>query len=180
MEGTEIELVQHCMEDLYLARLEFPRRFYERLFRRAPDIEKLFSQDKNRQSLMLYAVMSMVVSCLNAGKDLSDELAKFGRLHVRAGVQEDMFPVFGQAFLDTMVEFLPHRQAEVLERAWTQTYQRIAEGVIAGMRDEATAAPLFHAEPRTRDRAAVQALHAARQPQEKAPASNADLKGWLV
>lgn len=150
MEDIEYELIQHCMEDLSLSRLEFPRRFYERLFRRAPEIEKLFTKDRTRQSLMLYAVMAMVVSCMRSGKDVSGELGQFGRRHARVGVREEMFPIFGQAFIDTMVEFLPHRHAEVLERAWTPTFARISTGVIAGTRNSTPDSPLFRPDPKRR------------------------------
>lgn len=127
--------IRHCLEALFPKRVEFTHRFYERFFQLEPAAKHLFSQGAHRQGVFLYASMTMLATCLGAGRDLTDELAEFGRLHARVSVDESMFPAFGQAFLETMIEFLPDHDPHEIAAAWHPTWEKVSAALIDGIRD---------------------------------------------
>jgi len=152
---ADAELIGRCLDELFPARAEFAERFYLRFFHAHPEARALFVHDPVRQQKAIYAVMSMMLSCICAGRDLGEAFAGFGRAHVRAGVREDMFPAFGAAFHATMRDFLPHQDAAALARAWDGVWPELASGVIGGMRERRREAReetrLFHRVPASRD-----------------------------
>ena len=129
-------LISACLDQLYPVKSDFSNRFYRNFFRKVPWAEALFIHDPKKQEVMLFAVMSMVARGFDSGRDMKDELNQFGRGHARLGVREEMFPVFGAVFLETLIEFLPDWDHPQLARAWWGTFTELSEQVIAGMREE--------------------------------------------
>lgn len=138
------EIIAVCMDQLFAVRQAFSKRFYRRLFDAMPEVQGLYVNDPKRQEMMLFAVVSMVVKGFQSGRDLRREMFEFGRIHRRSGVTEAMFPVFGTAFLETLIEFLPEFDHPGLARAWWAVYTEMYEAIVEGMRADATALPAAH------------------------------------
>ena len=147
MVAIKAEVISTCIEDLCGVRCVFTDRFYKRLFEELPEARPMFVHDPKRQEMMLFAVVSMMLKRLEAGRDLHEEMFEFGRIHRRVGVREEMFPVFGSVFLEVLIEFLPEYDNPDLAEAWWGVYTPIYEAIIDGMRadalDKARARRLF-------------------------------------
>ena len=130
------ELILTCLEDLFRHRAAFARRFYDTLFELEPEAERYFSGDRCRQEQMLFAMMTMILTGLCSGRDLSDDLVTLGRLHARVGIGASFFPIFGTVFVDTMLGFLPDRRPEPIRWAWQRVWDEISAGMIAGIEAE--------------------------------------------
>jgi hemoglobin-like flavoprotein len=147
MAYPDTELIRSCMNELYLARSEFTRRFYQRFFDLAPDARALFVHDQAQQEKILFAAMTMILSCLTSGRSLHGALGEFGRRHARAGVSGAFLPDFGEAFVSAMIEFLPEQDPLVVRSAWARTWRDICipfeVGIRTGEREMETQARLF-------------------------------------
>lgn len=148
---TNAAMISSCIEDLYQVRYQFADRLYDTLFKQLPQVRALFRHDRQRQHMMLFSIISMLVKGMEADRDMSGELIEFGRIHHKYGVREEQFPVFGAVFLQVMIDFLPERDHPDLAQAWWGFYTRIYEPVVEGLRAEqalqATSRRLFG--PRT-------------------------------
>lgn len=129
-------VVSTCMEALFPIRHQFADRFYARLFHQMPQVRELFVHDPRRQNTMLFSVISMVLKGMDAGRNMTVEMAEFGRLHAKAGVREEQFPVFGAVFLETLIEFLPDMDHPRIAKAWWGVYTDVYEAIIEGMKAE--------------------------------------------
>lgn len=129
-------VIAHCLNQLFAVRQPFAARFYRRLFEEIPEARSHFTTDMKRQEMMLFAVLSMAVKGFASGRKMHGELFEFGRVHRRAGVTEEMFPVFGAVFLEVLIEFLPDIERTELAPIWWQVYTRLYEPIVDGMRSD--------------------------------------------
>ncbi|WP_171042868.1 globin domain-containing protein [Maritimibacter alexandrii] len=126
-------LIRACLSDLYSVRIEFSRRFYDRFFEQVPEARRLFVHNQDKQALMLYAAVAMTMRGMESGRDLDGELIEFGKRHARLGVKQDMFPIFGSTFLETLIEYLPHHDHPKIAKAWWGGFTDMSTPIIAGM-----------------------------------------------
>lgn len=126
-------LIRACLSDLYSVRIEFSRRFYDRFFEQVPEARRLFVHNQDKQALMLYAAVAMTMRGIESGRDLDKELIEFGKRHARLGVKQEMFPIFGSTFLETLIEFLPDHDHPMIARAWWGGFTDMSTPIIAGM-----------------------------------------------
>lgn len=76
--------------------------FYTRLFKLAPELRQMFSQDMAEQHRKLAATLSVAISSLRNWVELAPTLAALARRHVRYGVAPWHYGVVTQALLDTL------------------------------------------------------------------------------
>lgn len=132
-------IVHANLERLFPVRHKFAERFYDQLLLEIPELSKVLGADRKRQETMLFAMISMIVKGMDAGREMDSELMELGRMHAQAQVEEWHFPVFGSVFLDVMIEFLPTANHALLAQAWWNVYTRIYEDMFQGMADERSA-----------------------------------------
>lgn len=133
---SNASLLSQCFELLYPVRHEFTTRFYARLFAKLPETREMFSIDPRRREMMLFAVISMILKGVESGRDLEPEMHQFGRLHARADVQDEHFPIFGSVFLETLQDALPDWDQGQLANAWWDVYTTLYEAMAEGMAAE--------------------------------------------
>lgn len=110
--------------------------FYGHLFADAPELRALFRGDMQRQGDKLMQMLAWLVARLDDLPTLLPELAALARRHAGYGVQASHYDRVGQALLRTLAEGLGAQFTPATERAWADTYQVIADTMIAAASDE--------------------------------------------
>lgn len=115
--------------------------FYDRLFKMAPDIKRLFDgADITQQRRKLVQALAAVVGGLHHLDDLVPEIEALGRRHAHYGVQATHFDSVGAALLWTLEQGLGAKWTSEVREAWTAAY-----GLIAGVMQAAIASGDGHA-----------------------------------
>ena len=128
---SSFELVSDRRPDLTM-------RFYEILFERYPQLEKLFSRDRTAQSNMLAGAIAAVLDHLEDAPWLQSTLGSLGAKHTTYGVTEEMYGMVGDALLATLAEVAAEALTPVVAAQWTEAYGAIAGMMQAGAHPLAT------------------------------------------
>lgn len=131
---SSFELVIDRAPDLTL-------RFYEILFVKYPQLQRLFSRDRTAQSKMLAGAISAVLEHLEDAPWLVSTLGGLGAKHVSYGVTDEMYDMVGDALLATLAEVAAEAWTPVVAEQWTMAYGAIASMMQAGAREALAAAP---------------------------------------
>ena len=128
---------QRLLEESYeLALLrdpDFPRLFYDILFRRWPSTQALFkSNSLNAQRTMLSKALLAAVDHLEDEAWLSEHLEPLGRGHLAYGVTPEMYDGVGEALVESIAEVCEDDWTEAHARAWTDAYARITRAMRHG------------------------------------------------
>lgn len=102
-------------------------RFYDELFRIAPQVKPLFAEtDMPAQRRKLAAAIGLIVR--HAGDLSVVELAleELGRRHVAYGVTDAHYAAVGQALVQAIASRLDPTFTEATREAWTAAYAEIA------------------------------------------------------
>ena len=111
-------------------------RFYAVLFAYAPSLRSMFPINMESQRDRFARVLNHVVGALDRPRDLAPFLAQLGRDHRKFAVLDEHYPVFGQALLTALASEAGEAWTEELANAWAQTYQFMAETMIAAAHAE--------------------------------------------
>lgn len=115
-------LVQRTMSPLLDGTSKFASKLYERLFRAAPELEKLFVNGVEAQGQMLEYMVRGVIFGLGRSNHLSLGLQDLGNKHTHYGVEPRHYDVFRKAMLDTIEEILGEKAyTPQLADAWSTT-----------------------------------------------------------
>lgn len=112
--------------------------FYRHLFADAPELRALFRSDLQHQGDKLMQMLSWLVARLDDLPAWLPAVAELGRRHGGYGVQASHYDRVGAALVRTLAEGLGAQFTPATERAWTETYQLIADTMIAAAADTAT------------------------------------------
>lgn len=105
--------------------------FYRHLLADAPELRALFRGDLQQQGDKLMRMLGWLVARLDDLPTLLPALEDLGRRHADYGVQASHYDRVGAALLRTLAEGLGAQFTPATERAWTDTYQVIADTMIA-------------------------------------------------
>ena len=123
---------QRLLEESYeLALLrdpDFPRLFYDILFREHPTTRPLFkSNSLNAQRLMLSRALVAAIDHLEDEAWLNEHLAPLGRGHVAYGVTLEMYDWVGDALIASIAEVCEDDWTEAHASAWRAAYARVSQ-----------------------------------------------------
>jgi hemoglobin-like flavoprotein len=124
---SSFELVIDRRPDLTL-------RFYEILFERYPQLERLFSRDRTMQSKMLAGALAAVIDHLEDAPWLQRTLGALGAKHIGYGVTDEMYDMVGDALLATLGEVADEAWTPEVAAQWAMAYGAIASLMQAGAR----------------------------------------------
>lgn len=110
--------------------------FYGHLFADAPELRALFRGDMQQQGDKLMQMLGWRVARLDDLPALLPAPADLGRRHADYGVQASHYDRVGVALLRTLAEGLGAQFTPATERAWKDTYQVIADTMIAAAIDK--------------------------------------------
>ena len=133
MELPERRLLEESFELALLRDPDFPRLFYEILFRDYPTTRPLFrSNSLNVQRAMLSKALMAAIDHLDDDAWLTRELAPLGRGHLAYGVTPEMYDWVGQSLITAIAEVCEEEWTDLHEHAWRAAYARIAKVMRSG------------------------------------------------
>jgi hemoglobin-like flavoprotein len=121
------KLLEESYELALLRDADFPRLFYDILFRRQPSTKALFkSNSLNAQRTMLSKALLAAIDHLEDEAWLHENLVPLGREHLAYGVTPEMYDWVGDALVASIAEVCDDDWTSAHEAAWKNAYARIA------------------------------------------------------
>lgn len=115
----QLEL-QSSMDFLFTNKDEFARKFYDRVFTKAPQARDLFKKNMREQGRLLTHMLGSIVYSLSRPENLKTGLEFLGKSHYRYGVRKEHYPVVLSSMLETIEEQLGEHSTPRLLMAWEQ------------------------------------------------------------
>ena len=106
------------------------RRFYEKLFHRAPELRAMFREDLSGQGMKFMSTLRTIIVALKDKELLHSELEPLGEGHAKLGVVAANFVPMGDALIDTFQEILGREFTLEMEKAWRKAYVEISKEMI--------------------------------------------------
>lgn len=138
---TDINLeLQSSLDFLLKNEDRFARRFYEKVFARAPHLRALFKSDLTGQGRLLTHMLGGIVYSLSRPEFLALGLRTLGKSHEKYGVKPEYYPLVKATLLEAIEEELGELYTEPLGEAWEQALDFITREM---MNWKANSAPVF-------------------------------------
>ena len=127
---TDAELLRETLELTLAADDSFPKRFYDRLFARHPEVIPMFHRNSpGAQRKMFAQKLTMIVDHVEDPEWLARELRAVAESHVKYGVRPDMYAWIGEALIETLRDACDSDWSEAAEKAWRDAYARIVRAI---------------------------------------------------
>lgn len=125
---TEQQLLLEESYELALLRdADFPRLFYDILFRNHPSTRALFkSNSLNAQRTMLSKTLLAAIDHLEDEAWLHEQLVPLGKGHIAYGVTDEMYDWVGNSLVAAIAEVCDEDWTAAHEAAWHAAYRRIS------------------------------------------------------
>ncbi|HEV8246600.1 MAG TPA: globin domain-containing protein [Polyangiaceae bacterium] len=129
------QLLEESFELALLRDPDFPRLFYEILFREYPATRPMFKRNSlNAQRTMLSKTLMAAVDHIDDEAWLLEHLAPLGAEHVGYGVSPEMYEWMGEALRASIAEVCAEAWTEEHDQAWREAYQIIVKAMRSGER----------------------------------------------
>src|SRR5262245_7413495 len=129
---TDAQILRETLELTLAADDSFPKRFYDRLFTRHPEVIAMFHRNSpGAQRKMFAQKLTMIVDHVEDSTWLARELKTVAVSHVRYGVRPEMYDWVGEALIETLRDACDSDWSESAERAWRTAYGKIVESIFA-------------------------------------------------
>jgi hemoglobin-like flavoprotein len=131
---VDVGILRDTLEHTLAADDTFPKRFYDVLFSRHPEVIPMFHRNSpGAQRKMFAQKVTMIVDHFEDPDWLARELGEVARSHQRYGVKPEMYAWVGQALIDTVREACGDHWSEAAERAWREAYQSIVASILTSL-----------------------------------------------
>ncbi len=131
MTSDDIELIRKSFGGVLSKGEAVGRAFYEELFRIAPEVRPMFSDDVGRQGKKLIDTVGLAVYALRSPGGPGAVLATLGRAHAaKHGVLPHHFEPVGRALLATLEKSLGDAFTPEMKSAWTRFYGVMSDAMI--------------------------------------------------
>lgn len=121
-------LLEESYELALLRDPDFPRLFYDILFREHPSTKSLFKANSlNAQRTMLSKALLAAIDHLQDDAWLAEHLTPLGKEHVGYGVTLEMYDWVGDALVASIAEVCEDDWTPAHASAWRAAYQRISQ-----------------------------------------------------
>jgi len=134
-------------------------RFYSELFRRRPEVRRIFPTDMARQKEHLAAALAMLFRNLENMEGLEPSLMSLGAQHVAFGALPEHYPVVRDCLLAAVAEVAAPAWSSQLEDAWREAFNRVCSAMLKGA--AASALAMAHAMSPAMDRLRTSTGHGA-------------------
>ncbi len=123
----EIRLIQESFTMLKAHSARTGQIFYENLFKKDPEISKLFKGDIKEQAGALMRMVKTVVEGLNNPQIIIPAVQELGRRHTEYGVKPEQYKVFGECLINTIESVLDKDFSPKAKEAWQKLYNELAD-----------------------------------------------------
>jgi len=126
-------LLEQSLELALLRDPDFPRLFYEILFREYPSTRALFKRNSlNAQRTMLSKTLMAAIDHLDDEAWLVEHLAPLGAAHVGYGVTPEMYDWMGAALRASLVEVCDDDWTPEHDQAWSEAFALLVRAMRSG------------------------------------------------
>jgi hemoglobin-like flavoprotein len=126
MTPRQVTLVQDTFKYVGRQAHEAGRIFYDELFLRAPELERLFTGDISRQKLKFVQMLATIVKSLDQIASMSEEVVDLGRRHLSYDVEDGHYEAMGDALMGMLNRVLGAEMTPEVSDAWAAAYGMIA------------------------------------------------------
>jgi nitric oxide dioxygenase len=126
MTPTQVELVQESFRRIGRQSQEATRVFYDELFRRSPDLKRLFPDDMSRLRSKFVQMLGTVVRSLDQIGHISEDIVDLGRRHISYDVADEDYANFGAAFLSMLDRLFGEDLSPETRDAWDAAYDMLS------------------------------------------------------
>ena len=99
MTPEQVGLIQRSFDAIWPIRRKLAGSFYSQFFELAPDTQRLFPNDLERQHLKLMDMIAAIVGALDKRELFQSLITHSGRQHAQFGVKSSHFVAFGDALI---------------------------------------------------------------------------------
>jgi len=92
----QADLIRHSFDAIWPVRRKVAELFYRRFFELAPEAQRLFPSDMERQYLKLMDMIAAIVGALDKRELFQSIISHSGRQHAQFGVGPSYFVAFGE------------------------------------------------------------------------------------
>jgi hemoglobin-like flavoprotein len=133
--SLDVNLLRQSFELIAERNPDLTGRFYQVLFERYPQTQKMFPEERRaRQRNMLKVALIAVLEHLEDSAWRVKTLGGLGAGHVRYGVTDEMYDWVGESLLVTLAEAAGDDWTPEVAREWTRAYLAIAGLMQSGAR----------------------------------------------
>jgi hemoglobin-like flavoprotein len=126
-------LLEQALELALLRDPDFPRLFYEILFRDYPSTQPLFKRNSlNAQRTMLSKTLMAAIDHIDDEAWLFENLAPLGAAHVGYGVTPEMYDWMGTSLKASLVEVCGDDWTDEHDVAWAETFAILVRAMRSG------------------------------------------------
>jgi hemoglobin-like flavoprotein len=122
MTPEQVELIKRSFDAIWPIRRKLAGSFYSRFFELAPDAQRLFSNDLERQHLKLMDMIAAIVGALDKRELFQSLISHSGRQHAQFGVRSPHFVAFGDALIWSLEQQFGPAFTPELREAWVALY----------------------------------------------------------
>ncbi len=130
MTPEQIDLIRKSFDALWPVRRKLAEVFYSRFFELAPDAQRLFPGDMERQQLKLMDMIAAIVGALDKREIFQSIISYTGRQHAQFGVKRSHFVAFGDALIWGLEQQFGPAFTPELKQAWITLYDAVQSEMI--------------------------------------------------
>ena len=131
LNAIELELIRNSYKVLTRNMETHSQEFYEALFRHAPHLRALFSEDMAGQGMKFMSTLGLIVDNLDHDDQNRDHYVKLGAMHAKLGVKPSHFEPMCDALIDTVRMVLGEDYTPTLDAAWRAAFKQVSDNMIA-------------------------------------------------
>jgi len=136
---VDAQILRETLEQTLAADDSFPKRFYDVLFSRHPEVIPMFHRNSpGAQRKMFAQKVTMIVDHFEDPEWLQRELADVALSHEKYGVRPEMYAWVGEALIDTVREACGAEWNDAAEQAWREAYDKIVGSILATLEQAST------------------------------------------
>jgi len=125
MTPEQIDLVRKSFDALWPFRRKLADQFYDRFFELAPDAQRLFPNNMERQQLKLMDTIAAIVGTLDQRELFQSIISHTARKHTDFGVKPSHLIAFGEALIWSLQRQFGPAFTPEMQQAWLVLYDAI-------------------------------------------------------
>jgi hemoglobin-like flavoprotein len=125
MTPEQVDLIRQSFDAIWPVRRKLAVTFYDRFFELAPDTQRLFPRDMERQHLKLMDSIAAIVGALDKRDLFQSVVSETGRHHVGFGAKPPHFAAFGEALISGLEQQFGTAFTPELKTAWMTLYDAV-------------------------------------------------------
>jgi hemoglobin-like flavoprotein len=130
MTPRQADLIRRSFDSIWPVRRKVANLFYRRFFELAPDAQRLFPSDMERQHLKLMDMIAAIVGALDERELFQSIITHTGRQHAHFGVNPSHFIAFGEALIWCLEQQFGSAFTPELREAWIALYDAVQSQMI--------------------------------------------------